>query len=39
MPNKVWDEIIRYQNFNGGTVEGREWIREFISHSIIVVVT
>ena len=36
MPNKVWDGIIYpFHNFNGCTVEVKEWISNFNPHIIM----
>ena len=33
MPSKIWDEITYpFLNFNGATVEVKEWISNFIPH-------
>ena len=40
MHSKVWDEIIsRFSKFNDCTVEVWEWIRYFIQHFIMIVIT
>ena len=40
IPSKVWDEIpYPFLNFNGYTVEVYEWIRHFIPHFIMDVIT
>ena len=40
MPSKVWDEITNpFLNFNGATVEVKEWISKFIVHFIIDVIS
>ena len=40
MSNKAWDEITYpFPNFNGCTVDGWEWISNFIPHLIMDVVT
>ena len=40
MPRKVWDEITYpFLNFNGCTVEVKEWISNFIPHFIMDVIT
>ena len=39
MPSKVWYEIIyRFLNFNGATVEVKEWISNFIPHFMMDVI-
>ena len=39
MHNKMWDEIIYpFLNFNGCTVEIKEWISNFIPHFIMDVI-
>ena len=39
MPSKVWDEITYpFPNFNGCTVEVREWMSNFISQFMIDVI-
>ena len=40
MPNKMWDEITYlFPNFSGVTIEGWEWISNFIPHFIMGVIT
>ena len=40
MPSKVWDEITYpFLNFNGCTVEVKEWIGNFILHFVMDVIT
>ena len=39
MTSKVWDEVIyQFPNFNGGSAEVWEWIRNFISHFMMGVI-
>ena len=40
MPSKVWDEITYpFLNFNGCTVEVKEWIGNFILHFVMDVIS
>ena len=40
IPGEVWDEITYpFLNFNGRTVEVKEWISNFIPHFIMDVIT
>ena len=40
MPTKMWDEIpLPFPNFNGSAVEVWEWLRNFIPHFIMGVIT
>ena len=40
IPRKVWNEITYpFPNFNGATVEFREWINNFISHFVMDLIT
>ena len=36
MHDNVWDEIIyKFPNFNGGSVEARQWIKNISPHTLV----